>query len=712
MTESLFSTYWYRVAHLKPILGNALQISRHVYRGQTWYILRNPLNGINQRFNAAAYGLIARLDGQHTVQQLWEHSSKDSVEAVPTQDEVIQLLSRLYDADFIQSGTLPNLAELGTQAQTQPWKQRVSNPFAVRFPLFNPDRFLDRWVFLAAPLFTRTAFVLWLMIVLTAVIAAGQYWGKLTHALSDHLFSTNSLLLLWLTFPFVKILHELGHAFAVKKWGGEVHEMGILLLALTPIPYVDASASAAFTDKRHRMGVASMGMMVELLLASLALFVWINVENGWISTIAFNVMLIGGVSTVVFNGNPLLRYDGYYILADLIEIPSLGERSTRYLGYCLQRYLLGIESVETPVNAPGEKGWFLIYGPIAFAYRIAVVVALIYFVSSRFFMVGVLIALWGAFSLLMLPGGRALFRFLNSPATRTRRHRLVAAGGGTALVLILLFFVFPMPLWTTTQGVVWLPEQSVIRAGTDCEVVEVIAKVDQWVDRDAALIRGSDPFLEAESDIYRARLRELYANYNSQPLNERVKRKMLLEEIDLVRGDLQQTEEKLKKLLIRSPTEGTLEFIDARRLPGLFVKQGQLLGYIITDQHPTIRTVVSQTDIGLVRERVTGIEVRLAEKPAVPYRAEIVRIVPAAGLNLPSAALGTTGGGVIPVDPTDPEGLRAIESHFQLDLWLPDAARTPYLGSRAHVRFEHGSMPLIMQWFRSLRQLFLRRFNA
>lgn len=712
MTESLFSTYWYRVAHLKPILADNIQISRHVYRGQTWYTLRNQFNGTNQRFNAAAYGLIARMDGKHTVRQLWEYSAKDAVEAVPTQDEVIFLLSRLYDADFIQSGTLPNLAELGPQAQGQSWKTRVSNPFSLRFPLFDPDRFLDRWAFLAAPLFTRTGFAVWLIIVVTAVIVAGQHWGKLTHTLSEHLFSTNSLLALWLTFPFVKILHELGHAFAVKKWGGEVHETGILLLALTPIPYVDASASAAFTDKHHRIGVAAMGMMVELLLASLALFVWINVESGWISLFAFNVMLIGGVSTVVFNGNPLLRFDGYYMLADLIEIPNLGERSTRYLGYCLQRYLLGIESVETPVNAPGEKGWFLIYGPIAFTYRIAVVVGLVYFISSRFFIVGILIALWGGFSLLLLPGGRALLRFLNSPATRTRHRRLSLLGGATALVLFLLFFVFPMPLWTTTQGVVWLPEHSAIRAGNDCEIVEVIAQVDQWVDRNTALIRGSDPLLEAERDIYRARLRELYANYNALPLNERVKRKMLLEEIDLVQGDLQQTEEKLEKLLIRSPTEGTFELIDAHRFPGLFVKQGQLLGYIITDEHPTIRTVVSQANIGLVRERVVGVDVRLAEKPAVTYRGEIVRIVPAAGLNLPSAALGTAGGGVIPVDPTDPEGRRAIESHFELDLWLPDAAKTPFLGGRAYVRFEHGSMPLIMQWFRSLRQLFLRRFNA
>jgi len=454
MTESLFSTYWYRVANLKPMLRDSVQIIRHVYRGQTWFVLHNNLNGRNHRFNAAAYRLIGRMDGGRTVQQLWEDAGKDSAEAVPTQDEVIRLLGRLQDADLIQSGILPNTADLLKQTHGRPnpgWKQRMSNPFSLRFPLFDPDRFLERRVFLTAPLFTRVAFGLWLLIVLAAVIAAGLHWAELTSSLADRLFSTSNLLLLWLTYPLVKILHEFGHALAVKKWGGEVHEMGILLLALTPIPYVDASASAAFNEKHRRIAVASMGMMVELLLASLALFVWLNVETGLISAVAYNVMLIGGVSTVLFNGNPLLRYDGYYMLADLIEIPNLGQRSTHYLGYLFQRYLLGIETAESPVTAPGEKGWFLVYGPLSFLYRIAVVGALILLVSRRFFVAGVLIALWGAVSLLILPVIRSVSRLLSNPTAQTRRSRLIMVGAGAALGAVLLLFVFPMPLWTTSQ---------------------------------------------------------------------------------------------------------------------------------------------------------------------------------------------------------------------------------------------------------------------
>ena len=713
MTESIFSTYWYRVANLKPMLRDTVVISRHDYRGEPWYVLRNSLSGRNHRFNAAAYALIGRMDGRRTVEEIWENAGKLPNDASPTQDEVIRLLGQLHATDLIQSDILPSTGELFRQTQAQPgngWKSRLKNPFSLRFPLYDPDKLLERLNFLTAPVFTRIMFFLWLFVVLSAVVAAFMYWPELTGSLSDKFFAPSNLLLLWLIFPLVKILHEFGHAFAVKKWGGEVHEMGIMLLALTPIPYVDATASASFDDKRQRIAVAAMGMMVEMLLASVALFVWLNVETGLISALAYNVMLIGGISTLLFNGNPLLRYDGYYMLADLVEIPNLGPRSTRYLGYLLQRYLLGIDTAESPVTAPGEASWFLFYGPIAFIYRIAILIGLVWLVSSRFFVIGILIALWGAVSLLVLPAVRSLSRFLDSPATRTRRSRLVVVGGGAVLVFGLLLFISPMPLWTTTEGVVWLPEKSLIRAGIDCEVVEVLAPVEQLVAEDAPLIRGADPFLEAEIEIHKARLKELYALYNAQPLHRRVKRKMLLDEIALVKGDLRQVEEKLAKLVIRSPARGDFILIDTRNLTGRFVKKGELLGYIVPEHRPTIRTVVRQADIGLVRKKVTGVQVRLAEQPAASLRADIKRIVPAADINLPSAALGTAGGGNVQVDPTDPDGLRALESIFQLDLSLPEEVKDPHIGGRVYVRIDHGTMPLAMQLYRSLRQLLLRKF--
>ena len=221
MNESLFSTYWYRVANLKPVLRDAAIISRHVYRGQAWYVLRNSLSGSNHRFNAEAYALIGQMDGRRTVQEIWENAGKLSVDASPTQDEIIRMLGQLHDADLIQSDILPSTEELLRQGHSQPrnsLKQRVSNPFSLRFPLFDPDRLLEKWGSLVTPLFTRGAFLVWLLIVTTALAAAVMHWPELSGSLADKLFSPSNLLLLWLIYPLVKIFHELGHALAVKKW--------------------------------------------------------------------------------------------------------------------------------------------------------------------------------------------------------------------------------------------------------------------------------------------------------------------------------------------------------------------------------------------------------------------------------------------------------------------------------------------------------------
>ncbi len=713
MSEPLFSTYWYRVAKLKPVLRVSTQISRHIYRDQAWYVLRNCLSGSNHRFNADAYALIGQMDGQKTIQGIWENAGKLSAESSPTQDEVIRVLTCLHDADLIQSDILPSTVELfrqGQGRQEKSWKQRVSNPFSLRFPLFDPNQLLEKWCFLTTRLFTPVAFILWLLILIAALVAASMNWSELTSSLDGQLFSPSNLLMLWLVYPLVKILHEFGHAFAIKKWGGDTHEMGIMLLVFTPIPYVDATASASFPEKKHRIAVAAMGMMVELLLASLALFVWLNVETGLVSALAYNVMLICGVSTLLFNGNPLLRYDGYYILADLIEIPNLAQRSTRYLGYVLQRYLLGIETVESPVTAKGEEGWFLIYGPISFCYRIAILVGLVWLVSGWFFSIGILIAFWGAISLIILPAVRTLSNFLNNPAARNRQSRLIAIGSGLLVSLVLLLFVIPVPFWTSTQGVVWLPEEAVIRAGADGEVVEVLTTPGQPVAKNEPLLNSVDPFLEAEIAVGRAQMQELQATYNALPTHERVERKMLLDQIELLEEDLLQTEKRHEKLLVRSPAQGKFVLIDTRNLPGHFVKQGELLGYILAEHRPIIRAVINQADIDLVRSNVTSVEVRLAESVDNHLNAEIKRVVPAAELNLPSAALGTTGGGNILVDPSDTHGLRAMESHFQLDLSLPAEIKNPHIGGRVFVRFEHGGMPLGIQWYRSFRQLLFRKF--
>ena len=211
-------------------------------------------------------------------------------------------------------------------------------------------------------------------------------------------------------------------------------------------------------------------MIVELFLAALALFVWLNVEPGIIQDIAFNIMLIGGVSSLLFNGNPLLRFDGYYMLADILELPNFGTRSNRYLGYLVERYLFKVEDARFETSSRKERAWLIGYSIASYLYRIFILFAIALFVAGKFFIIGVLLAIWTVASQLLLPLIKLARYVVTGDRLRPQRRRAVTTSAALLGLLLLRVFVIPLPLATHTQGVVWLPEQARVRSGTDCFV--------------------------------------------------------------------------------------------------------------------------------------------------------------------------------------------------------------------------------------------------
>jgi putative peptide zinc metalloprotease protein len=716
MSETLFSPSWYRVARLQPRLRCHVQIHRHHYRSQRWYVLQDHVSGRYHRFTPAAHDLIGLMDGERTVQELWELATERLGDDAPTQEEVIHLLSQLNSADALLCDVPPDSLELFQRYQRQQrlqWKQRLWSPMALRFPLWDPERFLGRWLPLAGPLFSGLGALLWLLVVGTAAILGAVHWQDLTDNLADWALAPSNLLLLWLVYPVVKACHELGHGFAVKRWGGEVHDLGIMLIVLMPVPYVDASAASAFRDKYKRMVVGAAGMLVELLLAAVALFVWLAVEPGVVRLVAHNVILIGTVSTLLFNGNPLLRYDGYYVLADAIEIPNLAMRSTRYFGYLVQRYLFGIRDLQSPATAPGERSWFVLYGIASLGYRLFITWAIILLVAGKFFIIGVILALWTTLTMIFVPLAKAMrFLFANPQLRRKRTRALVTSGlllAGLSTVVLL-----PVPLWTRAEGVIWLPEQSQVHAGTDGFIQEILATPGAFVHRGDPLLRTEDPLLPAQVKVLEARLQELQVRYEAQWYTDRVQAAITKETMAVVQADLERARERDRELLIRSPLDGLFIVPQAQQdLPGRFVHQGELVAYVVNPtQVVTVRVVVSQDDIGLVRQRTRRVQIKLAGRVAETLPVVIQREVPAATAQLPSTALGSAGGGQIPIDPHDAKGMKAFQSIFQLDLQLPPEVQVTLIGSRIYVRFDQGSEPLAFQWYRLGRQLFLRRFGV
>ncbi|MDP7288748.1 MAG: PqqD family peptide modification chaperone, partial [Phycisphaerae bacterium] len=341
-----FSESWYRVASLRPRLRSSVQVFRQHFRGQMWHVLQDP--GSNQffRLNDTGYHFVGLLDGRRTVAEVWNICNEQLGDASPTQGEAIALLGQLYTSNLLQADVPPDAMGLFRR-----YKQRVgrevrgylTNLLFIRIPLIDPDRFLERWVGIFGALFSAVGFILWLAIMCTGVYFLLGRTDELGNQAMGILMTAN-LPLLAISFWIVKIVHEFGHGFACKKFGlqaggGEVHTMGIMFLIFMPLPYVDASSAWAFRSKWHRVTVGAAGMFCELAIAAIAAIVWASVGPGMVKAVAYNCMFIASVTTLMFNANPLLRYDGYYILSDMLEIPNFAQRSKSYLYYLVKRYI-------------------------------------------------------------------------------------------------------------------------------------------------------------------------------------------------------------------------------------------------------------------------------------------------------------------------------------------------------------------------------------
>ncbi|MBI3350702.1 MAG: hypothetical protein HY020_26330 [Burkholderiales bacterium] len=433
--DALFSANWYRVATLKPRLRGHVRIHRHVYRGEIWYVVEDRVSGKYHRFNPSSYRVIGLLDGERTLQQVWDRLSAAMDEHTPSQDELVQLFGQLYAADLIQCDVTPDVAELferGGKQRRSKMLQRFANPVSLRFPLVDPDAWLGRVIAAAGPLKGWVGVALWLAVVLPAVLLAPSHWRELTGNINERLLAVDNLLLLAILFPLLKAAHEIGHGLAAKRFGGEVHEMGVMLLVFFPVPYVDASSSSAFGSRWPRMLVGAAGMLTELFIAAIAFYLWLALEPGFVRSLAFNVIVLASMTTLMFNANPLLRYDGYYIFADAIESPNLGQRASDYWGWLLRYHLFGQHQAEPPPSTPGERRWFLVYAPLALAYRLFVMFSIAVFIASRYFFVGVLIAAWGIVASVILPLGARLETAGRRPgagaAGRPRAPRAVDIG--------------------------------------------------------------------------------------------------------------------------------------------------------------------------------------------------------------------------------------------------------------------------------------------
>ena len=711
-TAPLLSANWFRVATLRPRLDAQVQAERVSYRRQTWHVFVRGDGSRSFRLNDSAYAFAARCDGTHTVQRLWELLLTELADNAPTQDELLDLLARLHEAGLVGFDRRPDFGQQGalTSIAEAPKRAGANSLLSFRIPLGRPERWLAQGSPRLAWLFTLPAFVAWAVVVASALLAALLNAPEIAHHAHTWLATPRLLLLTWLAYPVVKALHELAHALVLRRFGGAVPEWGITLMMFTPVPYVDASAANALALPRQRLLVSAAGIVVELFLAALGLGVALTVAPGWLHDAGLAVFFIGGVSTLLVNGNPLLRFDGYHMLGDALELPNLASRSTRHwLGVLRQRLLRdGAEPAVQP--AAGESTWLWFYTPAALAYRALIGVVLVGWAGGISFVFGALLAVWFVWTM----AGRPLVKLLRwaagsqlAEAQRSRTVRRLAGIGAAALAAVV---VLPLPDASVAEGVVWLPDHALVRAGTDGFIQQIHVADGARVQDGQLLVSLQAPALSADIERLAGQVAALETERFQSLRGEPARAAAIESELAGAIAALEHAQAREALLEVRAGAAGVLALPHAADQAGRYVKQGSVLAQVLTDEPTTVRVALPQTIATRVQTATRSVGVQLADSQGTAWPAALEPAAAGTVNRLPSAALGDHAGGSIVTDPTDASHLKPAQPVVLADVRLAGrpAQRT---GGRAWVRFDHGWSPLALQLARGAQQLVLAQFN-
>jgi len=720
-----FHESWYRVAQLRPRLLSSVQVYRQHFRGQMWYVLENPSNNKFSRISSDAYRFIAMLDGRRTVADVWHICNEQLGDSSPTQGEVIQLLGQLYSSNLLYAELAPDTESLFNRYRMRIRRQIqgfITNLLFIRIPLLDPDHFLDRWVGIFGRLFGWVGLTLWLI-----VTAAGLYFiiGNIRELIyqSSDVLAPDNLILLYLTIVLVKVFHEFSHAFACKRFGrlsgsgGQVHVMGVMFLVFVPLPYVDASSAWAFRKKWHRAVVGMSGIMVELLAASVAAIVWANTSTGTLHIIAYNIIFVASVSMIIFNGNPLLRFDAYYVLSDLVEIPNLSQRSKDYIYYLIKKYCWAVKGARNPAHSYGERIWFIFYGIASTAYRVFICIRILLFLNDRLpeelfilvpFFATSAIVMW-----LFVPLGRFIRYLATSGELARARGRAVASTLGSLALITALTGIVRVSDYCRVEGIVEPVNLAVIHAESDGFVADFLPS-GQIVSPDGkSLIKAANPELEAEKKSLLAELRGLQAKRRIAETREIAAAQILSEQIGALEEKIARVDFELSSLHLQSKLSGTWVSPDIEKTRGMYLQRGQQIGFVANLDDVLIRATAGQRLAAmLVEQAYKQLEIRVKGRPDVMLTGQIEKIFPAGQEVLPSEALGYAVGGSIPTLSRDPGGVRAAEKFFEVRIRPnPDSSIRLLTGQRVVARIQLPSKPLAVQWWRFLRQLFQRRFH-
>jgi putative peptide zinc metalloprotease protein len=718
-----------------------LAARRHRYHGRTFWVVKEPV-GLNYfRFHEEEYAILCMLDGRSSLDDIKEQFEVQFAPQKITYHDLLQFVGMLHRSGLVISESAGQGHQLRKRRDEKKWRElmgKLTNVFALRFRGVDPERFLN-WLYkYTGWFFTWPAVVCVALIGLAALTLVGVQFDEFSRRLPNFhsFFGPQNWFYLALTMAVVKILHEFGHGLSCKHFGGECHELGAMLLVFTPALYCNVSDSWMLPNKWHRAAIGAAGMYVELFLASVATFLWWFSTPGLFNHICLSVMFICSVSTVVFNGNPLLRFDGYYILMDLIEIPNLRQKSTEITRRFFVWLCLGIEQPENPF-LPHKHQWaFGLYTIAAVIYRWIVVFSIIFFLNSVFEpyglkILGQVMAFAGLVGLVVQPVWE-LGKFFYTPGRmhKMKKERVAATIGVAAAAAAFVVFV-PLPFSVKCTFEVRPRQAQQVFTSTAGQIAEVTAKPGEHVAAGAPIMRLVNPDLELEVVALEGRLREAAQVVDSLSV-QKFSDPAAVDQAEIARemrdsAEKQYLEKKAEfnRLAIKAPIAGTIipppsrpekSAATAGRLRSWYGSpfDQRNLGALITPADPICVVgdpndmqavlVVDQAYIDLVKED-QPVRLLLDSHTRQAYDSQIASI---ARIEVQAVSRGssTQTGGRLETK-TDPSGMfKPLSTSYQVAVPLGSEAGRLAVGMQGQARIYTGWQPLGRRLYRFVAKTF------
>ncbi len=715
MASTIFSDSWFRVSGLRVALLPSVEVKAQSFRGQTWHVLQDTYTQRYFRASAQACNFIHSLQTSKTVEEVWEEYVDHHPEDAPSQEEVIQLLSQLHLSNLLYSLQQPDNEAIVERYKRQKNKEflgKLASFLYVRIPLWNPDPWLNRLKPLVWLLTGWGAFAVWLIVVLMGLLTAVEYRSALVDQ-SQGVLSLSNLPWLYVCLGALKLFHEAGHAFVCKRFGGEVRVFGVMFLLLTPLPYVDATSSWGFPNRWHRIYVSFAGMAVEFFFAAAGALVWANTAPGLTNSLAFNVMLIGSVSSILFNGNPLLRFDAYYMLSDFSEIPNLYQKAQQQWKYFGDRYLLGTIAAQSKATDEREWYWLTLYGLLSFVYLMMVTLGISLFLMDQWLPLGLLVLAMTLHGKLVLPLYQ-LTKHLGGNATQGNRRRAWSVTAAIGFVLLVVVAVVPFPDAIKTHGILQARDSTNVYLQTPGKLETLYLHHGDRVHVGQRIATFQNPDLQSELQLMEHAKEEAQVQYRQALHRSHSELEAFQQKLDSLDARLQDLHEQLGRLDVVSAQDGEWVAPELHELTGSWQQRGFTLGEIVDRRRFRFVAIVAQEEADfLFKQAFKKTELRLAGQADFNVALPQVTIIPYQSQRLPSVALGWLGGGEIAVNTNEPAGDRAKESFYLLRADIPAVQLhdvTVLHGLSGTLRIQLAPQPLVVQAYRAIKQLVQKRY--